>query len=143
PQPQQQFSTFNPAEEPGAAPVRQAPPAAKPAVSENASQPIGVVLEIAGSGSQIAIDTQRLNECMEDADPAIQQAGQVGSQVKIKTADGWLLASVRNQKQDRRAGEGGGILAAIDFMGEGREEKLTGKIHSFRRGVTRYPIPGA
>ncbi|MBV9883859.1 MAG: DUF87 domain-containing protein, partial [Sphingomonadaceae bacterium] len=46
-------------------------------------------------------------------------------------------------KHDRRAGEGGGILAAIDFMGEGREEKLTGRIHSFRRGVTGYPIPGA
>ena len=37
--------------------------------SESSSQPIGVVLEISGSGSQIAIDLQRLNECMEDADP--------------------------------------------------------------------------
>src|SRR5690606_13942498 len=105
--------------------------------------PIGVILEIAGSGSQIALDLQRLNECMEDADPSIALAGQVGSQVKIKTKDGWLLASVRNQRQDRRAGDGGGVLANIDFMGEGREEKLTGRINGFRRGVTRYPVPGA
>src|SRR5690606_3531991 len=97
--------------------------------------------EIAGSGSQIALDLQRLNDCMADPDPSIALAGQVGSQVKIKTQNGWLLASVRNQRQDRR-GEGG-VLANIDFMGEGREEKLTGRIHSFRRGVTRYPIPGA
>jgi len=140
----QQFHTFNPADEPGAMAVertRQAPDPA-PAASENGKQPIGVVLEIAGSGSQIALDMQRLNECMEDADPSIALAGQVGSQVKIKTRDGWLLASVRNQRQDRR-GDADAILANIDFMGEGHEEKLTGRIHSFRRGVTRYPIPGA
>src|SRR3569623_1704025 len=137
--PRQQFHTFDPAEEPGATPAIKAAPAPKPAPpGENALEPIGVVLEIAGAGSQIALDLQRLNDCMDDKDPSIAQAGQVGSQVKIKTAAGWLLASVRNQKQDRR---GGGILAAIDFMGEGREEKLTGRIHSFRRGVTRYPIP--
>lgn len=107
-----------------------------------ASLPIGVVLEIAGSGSQVALDMQRLNECMDHTDPSIALAGQVGSQIKIKTRDGWLLASVRNQRQDRR-GEANAVLANIDFMGEGMEEKLTGKIHSFRRGVTRYPIPGA
>jgi hypothetical protein len=128
--------------EAAAAAPAQAPaarPAPKPA-SESALSPIGVVLEIAGSGSMIALDLQRLTECAKDADPSIAIAGQVGSQVKIKTNDGWLLASVRNQKQDRRAD---GILANIDFMGEGDEEKLTGRIHGFRRGVTRYPIPGA
>lgn len=110
--------------------------------AENALHPIGVVLEIAGSGSQVALDLGRLNECMEDADPSVALAGQVGSQIKIRTKDGWLLASVRNQRQDRR-GESNAVAANIDFMGEGTEEKLTGKIHGFRRGVTRYPIPGA
>ncbi len=112
----------------------------EPAPSDNALQPIGVVLEIAGSGSQIALDIERLNQCMEDADPSVALAGQVGSQVKIRVGTSWLLASVRNQRQDRRAG---GILANIDFLGEGNEEKLTGRINGFRRGVTRYPIPGA
>ncbi|MGB5780097.1 MAG: DUF87 domain-containing protein [Allopontixanthobacter sediminis] len=109
--------------------------------ADNAVRPIGVVLEIAGSGSQIALDLDRLNECMADDDPSIGLAGQVGSQIKSRVGNSWLLASVRNQRQDRRAG--GGIIANIDFLGEGQEEKLTGKIHSFRRGVTRYPIPGA
>jgi hypothetical protein len=108
---------------------------------DNAMEPIGVVLEIAGSGSQIALDLQRLNECMADEDPSIALAGQVGSQIKIRVGSAWLLASVRNQKQDRRTG--GGIIANIDFLGEGNEEKLTGRINGFRRGVTRYPIPGA
>jgi len=110
------------------------------APSDNALQPIGVVLEIAGSGSMIAIDIQRLGECSEDSDPAIAMAGQVGSQIKIRVGNSWLLASVRNQRQDRKAGS---ILANIDFLGEGMEEKLTGRLHGFRRGVTRYPVPGA
>ena len=100
------------------------------------------MLEIAGSGSQIALDLQRLNECMDDDDPSIALAGQVGSQVKIKTPRR-LAARQRAQPEAGSARRDGGILANIDFLGEGNEEKLTGKIHSFRRGVTRYPIPGA
>ncbi|WP_241255264.1 ATP-binding protein [Altererythrobacter sp. BO-6] len=109
--------------------------------NDNARLPIGVVLEIAGSGSEIALDVERINECMEDDDPSVALAGQVGSQIKIRVGDSWLLASVRNQRKDRRSG--GGILANIDFLGEGVEEKLTGRLRGFRRGVTRYPIPGA
>lgn len=109
----------------------------------NATQPIGVVLDVGGAGSQIAFDPQRLNECSQDHDPSVALAGQVGSQVKIRVGNGWLLVSVRNQKQDNRSGGAGGILSSVDFLGEGEEERLTGRIHSFRRGVTGYPVPGA
>ncbi len=108
---------------------------------DNAREPIGIVLEIAGSSSQIALDLTRLQECSGDTDPSISLAGQVGSQVKIRVGNSWLLASVRTQRQDSKSP--GGIVANIDFLGEGDEERLTGRIHSFRRGVTRYPIPGA
>lgn len=111
------------------------------ASAHNASMPIGVVLEISGSGSQVAFDLQRMNECQEDVDPSIALSGQVGSQIKIRVGDAWLLANVRNQRKDRRTE--GGVIANIDFLGEGSEEKLTGRIHGFKRGVTRYPVPGA
>ncbi len=117
------------------------PVGAGAATQDNARLPIGVVLEISGAGSQIALDLQRLNECMEDDDRSIALAGQVGSQIKIRVGDSWLLANVRDQRKDRRAENG--IVAHIDFLGEGSEEKLTGRIHGFKRGVTRYPIPGA
>ncbi len=120
---------------------RSEPQAEIEQVSDNVRQPIGIVLEIAGSSSHIALDLQRLQECSADSDPSIALAGQVGSQIKIRVGKQWLLASVRTQKQDSRTP--GGILAAIDFLGEGDEERLTGRIHSFRRGVTTYPIPGA
>jgi len=116
-------------------------PAAGAGMHDNARLPIGVVLEVSGSGAQIALDVQRINECMEDEDPSVALAGQVGSQIKIRVGDAWLLASVRDQRKDRRTDSG--IMAHIDLLGEGGEEKLTGRIHGFRRGVTRYPVPGA
>ncbi|MBE5074898.1 DUF87 domain-containing protein [Erythrobacteraceae bacterium E2-1 Yellow Sea] len=144
----QNHNQFQPAGGATHAPVPQGVPAQdaapKPSTSEPsecAKLPLGVVLEIAGSGSQIALDPERLNECMEDDDPSVMLAGQVGSQIKIRVGNSWLLASVRTQRKDRRAN--GGILADIDFLGEGVEEKLTGVLRGFRRGVTRYPIPGA
>jgi DNA helicase HerA-like ATPase len=126
----------------GAGPVAEDDvPVAAAGQPDNARLPIGVVLEVSGAGSQIAFDLQRINECMADADPSIALAGQVGSQIKIRVGDSWLLASVRDQRKDRRTE--GGIMANTDFLGEGGEEKLTGRIHGFRRGVTRYPVPGA
>ncbi len=112
------------------------------AADGNALQPIGVVLEIAGSSSFIALDLQRLRECAADGDLSIALAGQVGSQIKIRVDSGWLVANVRTQKRDGRHADGG-IIAGIDFLGEGEEDPLTGRLQNFRRGVTRYPIPGA
>ena len=109
--------------------------------TDNAIEPIGMVLEIAGAGSQIALDLGRLEECMGDSDPSVALAGQVGSQIKIRVGRSWLLANVRTQKQDSKVP--GGVVAGIDYLGEGEEERLTGRIHGFRRGVTNYPIPGS
>jgi uncharacterized protein len=102
---------------------------------------IGEVIEIAGSSSQILIDGTRLAALQDVNDPAISMAGQVGSQIKIKVGTTWLLASVRSQKMHQR--EAGLIISVIDFLGEGDEERLTGRIYNFRRGVTRFPNPGA
>lgn len=134
-----QFRTFDPGAQPRALGRDNSAPN-QPAA--NAALPIGMVLEIAGSDSQIALDLPRLAECAEDADPAVALAGQVGTPIKIRTAEGWLLANVRTQRQDRRTGSTG-VLAHIDFMGEGVEDPATGRLDRFRRGVTRYPVPGA
>lgn len=109
--------------------------------SDNARRPIGLVREVAGSGSAIRLDLVRLEECSGDVDPSVALSGKVGSQIKVRVGNSWLLASVRNQRLDTSSE--GGIIADIDFLGEGEEERLTGKIYGFRRGVTRYPVPGA
>ncbi len=101
---------------------------------------IGVVFEIHGSSSQILLDALAIDRLSNSADPVIVAAGQVGSQVKMRVGSTWLIANIRSLKlADGRSGQ---IVAAIDFLGEGDEERLTGKLYKFRRGVTRYPMPG-
>lgn len=115
-----------------------APMAARPAHSHVL---IGEVIEIAGSSSQLLLDGNALLSLKSHGDPSIAMAGQVGSQVKIRIGDNWLVAAIRTQKMHQR--EAGLIIATIDFLGEGDEEVVTGRINNFRRGVTRYPIPGS
>ncbi|MES2443043.1 MAG: DUF87 domain-containing protein [Pseudomonadota bacterium] len=98
---------------------------------------IGTVTEIAGSSSAVVLDSAVLESLVGHSDVAVAHAGQVGSQVKMRVGSTWLIANVRSLKL-----ADGGIAAQVDFLGEGDEEKLTGKLYKFRRGVTRYPTPG-
>jgi hypothetical protein len=102
---------------------------------------IGEVIEIAGSGSKVLMDTAILSGLLDHPDPTVKMAGQVGSQVKIRVGQTWLLANIRTQKLFE--GQSGLVVAEIDFLGEGDEEQLTGHIYNFRRGVTRYPTPAS
>jgi DNA helicase HerA-like ATPase len=107
----------------------------------NAQEPIGMVIEIAGAGSRIVLDVPRLTECALDGDASVALSGQVGSQVKVRAGDTWLIANVRSQKQEGGSGEA--IVAVVDFLGEGDVDPHTGRLETFRRGVTIYPIPGS
>src|SRR5206468_691039 len=75
-----------------------------------------------------------------DADPSIAMGGQVGSQVKMRVGEQWLVANVRSLRLD--PADPDHILGYVDFLGEGFEDPATGGLTDFRRGVTRYPIPG-
>jgi DNA helicase HerA-like ATPase len=99
--------------------------------------PIGRVLEIAGSGSKIWMDFERLQMLLRHADPSVAMSGQVGSQVKMLVGASWLIANVRTLQ----TGNDGKIIGQIDFLGEGQTASA-GRMTNFRRGVTRYPIPG-
>jgi uncharacterized protein len=104
-------------------------------------EPIGHIIEVGGSGAQVEIVSRRLEELAEDKDPSIAMSGQVGSQIKIGASNRWLLANVRKLRvTDAEAGH---ITAEVDFLGEGDEDRATGKLVNFKRGITRYPIPGS
>ncbi|MDB5684615.1 MAG: hypothetical protein JWM75_2313, partial [Sphingomonas bacterium] len=100
---------------------------------------IGRVIEIAGSSSQVRLDAAILIGLADDGDPSIAMGGQVGSQVKMRVGAHWLVANVRSLRIDD---DGVHIAAYVDFLGEGDEDPATGRLIDFRRGVTRYPIPG-
>ena len=105
-----------------------------------ATRGVGAVSDIAGSSSQVILDMAALDEAALSADPVVASAGQVGSQLKMRVGSAWLIANIRSLKLlDHKDGR---IAAQVDFLGEGDEERLTGKLYKFRRGVTRYPTPG-
>lgn len=101
---------------------------------------IGVVLGIDGPSSQVAFDLTQVQALTHDPDSAIANAGQVGTLIKMPVGSTWILANVRTMRATGRADDG--IMAEVDFLGEGDEDPDTGGLCRFRRGVTRYPIPG-
>ena len=105
-----------------------------------AGVPIGCVMAIAGGGSRVLFDRNALELAAQDADPVAAAAGQVGGQIKMRVGGSWLVANVRTLALREEGSDW--VAAEIDFLGEGDEERLTGKLYNFRRGVTRYPIPG-
>ena len=115
---------------PAVAPVASAAPAI--------AHEIGALIEIAGSGGQVLLDQQALDAYANNPDPVLASAGAVGNQLKIRVGATWMIANIRSLRLAEA-----GILATIDFLGEGDEERLTGKLYKFRRGVTRYPAPGS
>ena len=123
-----EVSSFS-AEETPVAPTRTVAPAVGP---------MGIVTDIAGSGSQIRLDAAAVTALQSHSDPSIAMSGQVGSQVKTVVGNAWLIANVRTLK----IGEAGELIAHVDFLGEGSKDSM-GRMTNFRRGVTRYPIPGA
>jgi hypothetical protein len=121
--------------------IRSFAPAELAAKGESAGNiEIGRVLDISGSSSQIMLDGQMLAQLQDDPDPSIAAAGQVGSQVKLKVGERWLIANIRSMRLAEADGDL--ILAQMDFLGEGDENRNNGRLVNFRRGVTRYPIPG-
>ncbi len=111
--------------------------ASVPAAAPGGVEPIGEVFEIAGSGSQIRMNAANLMALQGHKDASVALSGQVGSQIKMMVGNSWLLANVRTL----RAGDNGELVAHVDFLGEGARDS-SGKLSNFRRGVTRYPIPG-
>jgi uncharacterized protein len=105
-----------------------------------AAAPIGAVLSVGGSASEALLDLTALDQIGHHADPIVASSGQVGSLIKLRVGNTWLIANVRTLTL--ADGSADRVVAALDFLGEGDEEKLTGKLYHFRRGVTRYPAPG-
>ena len=108
--------------------------------SQLAQHPIGTVIQISGSHCQVILDLATTATLANDPDPSIAMSGQVGSQVRMRMGHSWIFANVRELALDRR--EPGLAVAELDFIGEAMVEPGTGRTMGFRRGVTRFPMPG-
>ena len=99
---------------------------------------IGHVVEIAGSGAAWSMHADRMHHLMNHPDPSIAMSGQVGSQIKMKVGASWLIANVRTLCVRRRRRRS----SPTSTSSAKAARPPTGSLSSFRRGVTRYPIPG-
>jgi DNA helicase HerA-like ATPase len=96
---------------------------------------IGRVIQIAGASAEVTLDSRML---ALSAPEEGGQPGAIGSHLKLRIADRWVVAQVRAlQLADANSDL---LLGAIDFVGEGDERD--GVLTAFRRGVTSLPMPG-
>ena len=109
--------------------------------AEEDAMAIGFVCQIAGGRGELLLDRAALDGLRAHRDPVLAMAGQVGGQVKVRVGATLLIATTRALRLADDRGEA--VIAEVDFLGEGDEERLTGRMQRFRRGVTSYPIPGA
>ncbi|HZV18049.1 MAG TPA: DUF87 domain-containing protein [Sphingobium sp.] len=101
---------------------------------------IGHVIAISRGSAQVLFDIAAMAKMSGQSDASIAMAGQVGSQIKMQVGQRWMVATVRTLALDTRSDRH--IQAEVDFLGEGDQEQLTGRLYRFRRGVTRFPVPG-
>jgi len=97
---------------------------------------IGRIAAVTGSGAETRLDRSVLDMLARHDDPSVAMAGEIGSLLKMIVAGRCVIASIHDLGLD-----GGEIVARLSFLGEGAIDD-TGKIALFRRGVTRYPLPG-
>jgi uncharacterized protein len=103
---------------------------------------VGTVRSTGAAGAQITLDGVALCRVHnQKEDSCLVRAGRIGSQVKIISGGTWVIATIRAvHSEDPIAG---GLLADIEFLGEGGADPDGSVAAPFHRGVTNYPLPGA
>ncbi|MDB5686216.1 MAG: hypothetical protein JWR77_805, partial [Rhizorhabdus sp.] len=90
----------------------------------------------AGVGADAALDHSDIALLGRSEDPVVAMSGQIGSHVKMPIGDRWVVGTVRSLRV-----AGATIAAKIDMIGEAMRTD-EGELIRFRRGVTRFPLPG-
>lgn len=106
------------------------------AIPRDADEPVGILVDVAGSTCRASLDPQALQALGDDPSG---QVGQIGSLVAMPVGPSWIVASIRSIRLD---GMGKRLIADIDLMGEGYQPDPSVPMRGFRRGVSRYPLPG-
>lgn len=97
---------------------------------------LGHVEAVSGGGARIRLDRQGLALLAGDDDGARAMGGEVGSMLAMSVAGRNVIATVHALDCD-----GDSVIAHLAFLGEG-ERDAAGHLSGFRRGVTRFPLPG-
>jgi uncharacterized protein len=108
---------------------------------------VGSIVQVIGGSAVCIIERAALSQAEKSSDYSIRMAGQIGSYLKMFVHDMWVFATVRSLRVlDRRREDEtvkDGFLADLDFVGEAVAISKDGGLGEFRRGITRFPTPGA
>lgn len=100
------------------------------------SAAIGRIESITGGGAETRLDRHMLELLAREQDAALAMAGEIGAMLKMIVAGRCVIATIHELGI-----VGVEVSARISFLGEGVVDS-GGQIAAFRRGVTRYPLPG-
>ena len=108
------------------------------AITAGDAMELGRVMEVAGAGAQVTLDAHMMALVRREAGDGAPP-GTVGSHVKMRVGDRWVLAQIRTLRLAQADSDL--MLGMVDFVGEG--DDIEGRLGDFRRGVTLLPMPGA
>ncbi len=102
--------------------------------------PVGTVAEISGHHAVVLFDLEALRRMAQNNDPMLQMAGRVGSTVKMQVMNQWLVANIIDLQIDVAGSKF--VRGNISFLGEGLAQEGRVQMSRFRRGISRFPLPG-
>lgn len=106
-----------------------------------ASRVLGEVVEVSGGDCVCQFSEDARFQAMTETGIGSNAAGQMGSFVKIAVGERWVFGVVRALRSSG-SGAGAPLFAEIDFAGEMVPDANAKGGLSFRRGITRFPMPG-
>ncbi|MFZ5610494.1 MAG: ATP-binding protein [Pseudomonadota bacterium] len=116
-----------------------APTRPSPSSASHSGRLIGEILETSGAACVCTFNEDARNAAIAEGEKGSAMTGQMGSFLKVAVGNRYVFGVVRSLKE---AGLGmhAALMAEIDFVGEALREGAT--IMAFRRGITKYPVPG-
>ncbi|MEM7570852.1 MAG: ATP-binding protein, partial [Pseudomonadota bacterium] len=109
--------------------------------AQAADKKIGEVVEVQGRSCVCAFDEGVRSSFLDESQHDSQVVGQIGSFTKFKVGERFVFAVVRNLRSVGLASDQT-IFGELDFIGELVPSAARSDGYMFRRGVTKYPMPG-
>jgi DNA helicase HerA-like ATPase len=101
---------------------------------------VGVVETVSGVSATCRLDRSMIEKLQGSSERCVAKTGAVGSNLKFRVDDVWIIAEVTGVAI-APASNDGGLVASLAFLGEGSIGE-DGRLFDFSRGVSSFPRPG-
>lgn len=102
---------------------------------------IGVLESVTGGTATCRLDRALINQLQASDDKSVSKAGAVGSNLKIRVKNIWIIGEIRDVALVPE-GKDEALIATLTFLGEGPVGN-DGRLENFQRGISYFPHPGS